>query len=525
MLELVKQNIHMNRWKNQVKTQVTLDDDFIVPDTMEDAARLILDSGEICLEPVRTQSGKAFIKGKLEFHVLYCKEGGGLQTLNGAIPFEENVNVPELEERDYVNVSWQLEDLDTEMINSRKLSIRAIVTLEIKAEALQTEEAAIELGEIRSDGNGEPQIQALKEQLEVASIALRRKDTHRIHEVISLPGSKPAIQRVLWSQMRLAGAAARPVDGRIRLDGTLMVFLIYQGEGENGTIQCVEESLPFSGELELQGALEEMIPAIDMKLVHKGIEAKPDYDGEMRELDVDVVIELDIRLYQEKTMEILTDLYATNRELVLEAKEASFDRILAKNTGKCKVSAKMELGEESRVLQICHVTGTVKLDEAEAENGSLCIDGVLEAQVLYLTDDDTCPLRAVREVVPLHYEAEAEGIGPDSIWYLETYVDQLSAVTAGGRGVELRGAVLFDVLALDPVKRQVIYKADTRPLDGERLERMPGIVGYFVQESDSLWEIAKRFHTTVETVRELNELNGEPHPGDCLILIKEVASI
>ena len=29
MLELVKQNIHMNRWKNRVETQVTLDDDFI----------------------------------------------------------------------------------------------------------------------------------------------------------------------------------------------------------------------------------------------------------------------------------------------------------------------------------------------------------------------------------------------------------------------------------------------------------------------------------------------------------------
>ena len=28
MLELVKKNIHMNRWKTQVDTQVTLDDGF-----------------------------------------------------------------------------------------------------------------------------------------------------------------------------------------------------------------------------------------------------------------------------------------------------------------------------------------------------------------------------------------------------------------------------------------------------------------------------------------------------------------
>ena len=96
MLELVKRNIHMNRWKNQINTQVTLDDDFIVPDTMSDIAQVILDAGEIQLEPVKTQNEKAAVRGKLDFHVLYRKEEGGLQTLGGMVPFEETVNVPGL---------------------------------------------------------------------------------------------------------------------------------------------------------------------------------------------------------------------------------------------------------------------------------------------------------------------------------------------------------------------------------------------------------------------------------------------
>ena len=132
MLELVKRNIHMNRWKNQVSTQVTLDDDFIVPDTMNDIAQIVLDVGEIQMEPVKVQSEKVAVRGKLDFHILYRKEEGGLQTLGGLIPFEETVNVPGLEEKDYVGVSWQLDDLNVDMINSRKLSIKAIVTLDVK---------------------------------------------------------------------------------------------------------------------------------------------------------------------------------------------------------------------------------------------------------------------------------------------------------------------------------------------------------------------------------------------------------
>ena len=126
MLELEKRNIHRNRLKSQTGTQVTLDDDFIVPDTMDDISEVILDSGLIQLEPVKVQRERITVRGKLEFHVLYRTEEGGLQTLGGAIPFEEGINVPELEEKDYVSVGWQLDDLDTEMIHSRKLGVRAI---------------------------------------------------------------------------------------------------------------------------------------------------------------------------------------------------------------------------------------------------------------------------------------------------------------------------------------------------------------------------------------------------------------
>jgi len=281
MLELVKQNIHMNRWKNRVETQITLDDDFIVPDTMNDMAEVILDAGELQLEPVKIQNERAIVRGKLDFHVLYRKEEGGLQTLGGLIPFEENVNVPGLEDKNYVSVSWQLEDLNVEMINSRKLSVKAIIMLEVKAEELFDTEAAEDVRCNPAEGKAAPNMELLKDKVDVAAIALRRKDTYRLKDVITLTGNKPAIDRILWTEMRLSGVSTRPLDGQIHLEGSLMIFMAYEGEGENTTLQWLEESLPFSGEIEMQGAVEEMIPAISVRLVHKDLEEKPDYVLEM----------------------------------------------------------------------------------------------------------------------------------------------------------------------------------------------------------------------------------------------------
>lgn len=523
MLELQKRNIHMNRWKNQINAQVTLDDDFIVPDTMSDIGQVILDAGEIVLEPAKTQNEKVTVRGKLDFHVLYRREEGGMQTLGGMIPFEETVNVPELEEKDYVSVSWQLEDLHADIINSRKLSIKAIVTLEVKSEALFDTEAAVELGTVTEENGSLPQIEVLKSSLDVAAIALRRKDTFRLKDEITLSGSKPAIDRILWTQMQLNGVTTRPLDGKIHLEGTLMVFVVYEGEGEQAVTQWIEESLPFSGDVEMQGAVEEMIPAISVRLVHKGLEEKPDYDGEMRELDVDAVMELDIRLYEEEKLELLSDLYATNREITLEAGESCFDQILTKNTGKCKVAEKVSMDNGHRVLQICHSAGTVKVDEAEVKQDVLSIDGVLEVKTLYLSDDDSQPMQASTELIPFHYDAEAPGITEDSVWYLDTGLEQLTAAMAGGDTAEIKAVILLDILVLQPVTQPVIRQAQMQPLDTAKLKQMPGIVGYLAQEGDTLWDIAKRFHTTTDNIMTTNNLTSTVvRPGDCLILVKEI---
>ena len=43
-MELIKKQIHMNQWKGNAVTQITLDEDFIVPDTLEDMDQVILDN-------------------------------------------------------------------------------------------------------------------------------------------------------------------------------------------------------------------------------------------------------------------------------------------------------------------------------------------------------------------------------------------------------------------------------------------------------------------------------------------------
>lgn len=181
---------------------------------------------------------------------------------------------------------------------------------------------------------------------------------------------------------------------------------------------------------------------------------------------------------------------------------------------------KVNLETDPRVLQICHSGGSVKLDGVESREEILALDGVLEVKLLYLTDDDARPVQAVTRLVPFHYEAEVPGIREDSSWYLEPGLEQLTAVMAGGGQAELRGVIAFDLLVLQPEPGQVIRQVQVLPADTEKMKAMPGIVGYFVQPQDSLWDVAKHFHTTgglhsglQRAARRRNQSRRLPDPG------------
>ena len=506
----------MNRRKSSLTTQVTLDDDFNVPDSMDDVEQLILESGEIQIDSVRNLGERAAVKGKLSFRVLYRTPEGQIRTLAGSFPLDEMINIPDLREEDVIQAAWELDDLHMNMINSRKLNGTALITLHIQAET-------IEDAEIASDVSCDGTVETLKKVQEAALLSARKKDTFRVKENLTLPGNRPDIDKLLWQNVKLRNVSTKPMDGRIHLEGELMVFLIYSGEDGRMPIQCLEETIGFSGDLRMEDSNEERIPMIFVKLLHKDVEVNPDADGEMREISVDAVIELDIRLYQEEEIELLDDLYALDREISVENGTVCFDQILVKNNLKHRIQEKVSLGDGRRILQICHSDGAVKIDEVQVKEDGLHLYGALEAVLLSLTADDADPVATETKLLPFHVIADIPGNKTVRDYQMEAGVEQISAVMLGQDMVEIKAVVTFDILVMGETCEKVVSEIRETPVDVEKLKAMPGIVGYVVQPGDSLWKIAREFHTSVDEIMAANRLTERTiHPGDKLILIKTV---
>ena len=96
---------------------------------------------------------------------------------------------------------------------------------------------------------------------------------------------------------------------------------------------------------------------------------------------------------------------------------------------------------------------------------------------------------------------------------------------ADSNEIEVKAVVGLNVLVVKCEEERIIEKVEEQPLDLKKIQSMPGITVYMVKPGDTLWDIAKRFYTTVEEIRAVNQLEEEKLPvSSPLLLVKRVGN-
>lgn len=518
-MELAKKYIHMNREKGKAVTQITLDDDFNVPDMKPDMIRIIQDKGELRLDETTITQDHVWLKGALKFSLLYRsdQEEGRINTMSGEIPFQESLVIEGANEYDTARLNWEMEDLSIGIINSRKLSVKALVVLKAVIDEIYDEELLTGVDE-------EGGIQLFNQTLPVMELFLSKKDTFRFKEEIMLPSNKPNIRQILWKSVQLRGMELRLSQEQMNIKGEALVFVLYEGEDEEEHLQWMETALPFSGVIDCNGCTEDMIVDAFYDVAGVELEAKPDYDGEERMLHLELVLDLDIQIFTEEENQIVADLYAVNEKLTPVYEDTVFERLLIRNASKCKISERMNIDKNQEpILQLCASEGYAVTEQAQIVEGGIQVEGTLQVTILYVTADDRMPVASMKDILPFRYLIEVPDINPSCRYHLQTGIDQLTTVMTDSSQVEVKAVLGLNCVVFEQQKVNKITEVKQEPLDMEELQQSPGIIGYIVKEGDRLWDIAKENFTTIPEIVKTNQLSSEQiRSGDKILIIKTV---
>lgn len=519
-MELRKVKLHRNQEKGTAVSQITLDDDYNVPDYRPDIVKVLKQVGELRFEEVKAGNGVAWVKGSLIFRILYRsdQENGKISCLRGEIPFQEKLNMDGLAEYEPVKARGEIEDLTIGVINSRKLSVRAVVV--IKAENWEEVDEELTCG-IEADEDYEQK----KMNREALRLLLSKNELCRQKSELVLPSSKPNVREILWKSIELRNVEGRLTEEDVLVTGEILLSVLYSDEEEGERLQWYETTVPLACKAECEVVTgENILCQIKTRPVSMELDIKPDYDGEERILCLELMLDVEICVWKEEQLELLDDIYSLKKKVHPIRKPCHVEKLLIKNAAKCRVAEQMELAEgQEKVLQICACEGNAVLEKMENTPEGVLAEGILMVELLYITTDDHMPVGTAKEIYPFSQLVEVPGMNTMTRLDMEPGVEQLSAIMLDQEHIEIKAVIHLDLMAFETETIENIEEIEEEPLDVETLRNSPGLVGYIAGTGEDLWNIARENHTTIQNIMETNHLKEEIiQPGDKILIIKQV---
>ncbi len=531
-MKLSLQTLNTNQIKCHGSIQVTLEDDVNVPDTKPDIDTIIKHHGSLEISEIKSEQDKVLLRGTLPFSLLYSSNDDirPIHNMQGQIPFEESINIESLSPSDEVFCHYELEDCQIQLINSRKISIRAIVSFHCQAEEIASTSAGVDIisdEAARAGMESSVTPEGLHKRYETilyTHATSRQKDLFRIKDEFSLPKGKSNIDTILYYEMNPQNLQTRLIEDGIRVSGDLLLFFLYVPEDEERRMEYIETELPIDGVVNCAGCHETFIPDISFQPQGGLLEVKTDEDGERRVLELELSLAMNIKFYEDSDMEILNDAYSTACELSLERQEISYEKLLLKTQNVLRASQHIKLENQAdKLLQVCTATGKVQIDEQEVQENGISLEGIIELDILYITDNDERPLGSTKGIIPFQHFLEVKNMSSTDHYQLQSDISQISVLMLDSEELEAKVVINLGAIVFTPASQAVIASLEESPLDLERLQKMPGIVGFIADEKTTLWDLAKEYATSPESIMELNGLTADQiHPGDRLLLAKQV---
>ena len=536
-MQLNKIKLHSCTTFASAQSQITLDDDYNVPDYRPDIVKVLKEKGELHFDEAKAAAGAAWLKGRLVFRVLYRsdQENGKISCLKGEIPFQEKLNMDGVQEYDVIQASGEIEDLTIGVIHSRKISVRAVILL--KTEEPREKEDVLCVG-IEADDGCEKRYR----NTNILQLLCMKRDQCRQKSEITLPSSKPNVQEILWKSLEIRNLDTKMGQDGVKLSGEVLISVLYQEEEETDRVQWYEMVIPLDCGVECDAGTEaDIIYKVKARPASMELEVKPDYDGEERVLVLELVMNLDIRVWKEQEISMLEDVYSLKKEIIPVCTGVTLHHISVKNDSQCRLTEQMELAEsQEKILQICSCEGTVHLESTELTEQGVRAEGILVTELLYITTDDQMPIGSAREIYPFEQLIEIpqqtvrternKPEGPETLEQknklqteLDCRISQLSAVMLNQDHVEIKAVIGLNLLAFEQEQIDNITDTCEEPLDMEQLQKRPGLVGYIAKDGDSLWSIAKENHTTVEDIlRDNHRTDEDLRRGEKILIVKKV---
>ena len=507
-VDMTKESLCINKIVGQKTENIMVEGDMIVPDVKPDILNTISTTGQVCIYKKEVLEGKIRIDGEVEVYVIYLADNENEETrsLNTSLDFTQIIDFENCSNGMSLDENISINNLECRILNGRKISVKASLQFEGTLYSNETVEILKQVNNLQD-------VQSLEKNLMVNSLVgegcakAYAKDTIMIDNIDNLA-------EILKTDLSIKNKDIKISYNKVLAKADVCVKMLYLTE--DNRIKLVESTIPVMGFVDIENVAEDDV--CDMKYKLKNMLVKPN-SAEEHSIYVEAQIELSARVYQSKEIKVIGDLYSPSEFLTFNQRciNTMSDKSCMKSV--CNIREKMAIPEIGG-NQIYDVEARPVIIERTIANSKVMFQGELNLKFLYATNQ-TCGVGIKEMKLPFEYNVEVPNVTVSTNISTEIEVASQDFIVGTDGMIEGRVDLEFSLNISNTLQINII---DEVSIDETRNKEIFSIIIYFVKPGDTLWNIAKRFGSTVSDIVRVNNIEDENkiYPGQQLFIPKYV---
>jgi len=490
VVDVRKEKLILNKQISEKRETILVQGDMIVPDSKPDILSTLNTSGMVSIYKKEVQNGRVRIDGNINIYIMYLADSSEdkIRGLNTSLDFSENFVLADCTQDMRAELETCIKNIECKVLNGRKINIK--VTLDTKVKVFSGEE-----NEIICDLN-DSNIQVLKPTHKINSLIGTGETKAYIKETINID-TKDNLAEILKCNLRIINKDTKISYNKILAKAEAELKIAYLTE-EN-QIRVITCNLPVVGFIDMQNITENSI--CDVHYQVKNIIIKPN-SVEEHSIYIEIEMGISSECYEEKEINLIEDLYSTCSNIGFNKRSVTTTANKMTRTQTLNVNTKVNIPE---ILgnQLIDVDVQPIITKTTKSNSKIMYEGEVELILLY-SSEDQMQTNSQNFTIPFQ-------IALDSIEDAENLDDfpnvevQSSDCKVEGGSVNCNIDLMLDVGLQQNTNLDIIDEITEEELEDPQDY---SVVIYIVKKGDTLWQIAKRFKSTVDDIVRVNGLEN-----------------
>ncbi len=478
----------------------TVDSDIQLPDYCPDIVKILKCSIEPNITDTNITGDRITIDGRATIRLIYSDEDNNIRCFEQDYPFSKYFEDVSVSDDVTAVIKRRTEFANCRAVSPRKADVHGNIAISFKLYKKSKREIVS-----KAEGMG---VQLRKRSDEVSDFNSVVCKSFSVEEVVEIGEKNTSPESVIKQSAVAQMTEKKVINDKILIKGELNLSVLYCDE-EN-EISLFKSQIPFTQIIEINGISE--TSDTDVFLNVDDLDVKIKTDSLENLFQVNAKITATVFSSDKNEAEFALDTYSLSNELDCKKVPVKFSKRIGNINETAVVNGKSELSTGIKKIVDARCTNIKSKAVGNGEN--IVINGTMIFSFLYY-DRENKPAFAEREI-DFEYKKNMADCKDINVNY-DIFVMNVGANIIGDNTVEVKAEYC---VCAGVYKTEIMnVLSEITVLDKKTSNNKCPLTVYFATQNEKLWDIARKYNSTVEKIKDENSLNEDILQNDTMLMI------